>query len=133
MFGVPQRGDVIVFHYPEDPDRDFIKRIIGLPGEQVYIEAGQVYINGAPLEEPYIQKSFTYSSRHAWTLGPDEYFVLGDNRDNSDDSHDFGPIDRSTIIGRAWVSYWPIARWGVVPHHDYALNAVPTPGANIPN
>jgi signal peptidase I len=128
MFDAPKRGDVIVFHSPEDPDRDFIKRIIGLPGEQVYIEAGQVYIDSAPLDEPYIQNSFTYSSSHAWTLGPDEYFVLGDNRNNSNDSHDFGPVNRSAIIGRAWVSYWPIARWGVVPHHNYTLNAVPAPG-----
>lgn len=119
MFGEPARGDVIVFHYPQDPSRDFIKRIIGLPGETVTIEAGQITIAGEVIEEPYIAATSRYSGE--WELDRDEYFVLGDNRANSNDSHNFGPIPREVIIGRAWISYWPVHRWGVVPHHNYDI------------
>ena len=120
MLGEPQRGDVVVFHYPKDPNRDFIKRVIGLPGDTVVIEQGQIAINGAPLAEPYIMADFRYSGR--WQLGPDEFFVLGDNRNNSNDSHDFGPIGRSFIVGRAWMVYWPPERFGLVLHHHYAID-----------
>ncbi|MCZ7547034.1 MAG: signal peptidase I [Anaerolineae bacterium] len=118
MLGDPERGDVIVFHYPRDPDRDFIKRVIGVPGDRVEIEGGQVSVNGQRLEEPYIRGPSRYAG--AWALGPDEFFVLGDNRNNSNDSHDFGPIGRSYIVGRAWLIYWPPDGFGVVSHYDYA-------------
>ncbi len=119
MLGSPQRGDVIVFRYPHDPSRDFIKRIIGLPGETITIDAGQVLVNGVSLVEPYIKARFTYSGEKTWSLGPHEFFVLGDNRNNSNDSHTFGPIPRSVIVGRARVSYWPIHMWRIIPHHNY--------------
>ncbi len=117
MLGEPERGDVIVFHYPKDPDRDFIKRVIGVPGDHVLIDKGQVFVNEELLDEPYVKDAFRYSGE--WSLGPDEYFVLGDNRNNSNDSHDFGPIKRSFIVGRAWIVYWPLDGVGIVPHHDY--------------
>ncbi|MBN1285663.1 MAG: signal peptidase I [Anaerolineae bacterium] len=120
MLDAPARGDVIVFHYPQDPSRDFIKRIVGLPGETVAVGAGQITINGKTIDEPYIKAPFRYAGR--WTLADDEYFVLGDNRGNSNDSHDFGPIKRGVIVGRAWVSYWPVHLWGVVPHYDYSVD-----------
>jgi signal peptidase I len=120
MLGDPQRGDVIVFHYPKNPDREFIKRITGLPGETISVHDGQVFADGVPLEEPYIEVNFAYSGE--WTLGPDEFFVLGDNRTNSNDSHDFGPIDRSVVVGRAWISYWPPQCLGIVSHHTYAVD-----------
>ncbi|KAB2852615.1 MAG: signal peptidase I, partial [Anaerolineae bacterium] len=107
IIGEPERGDVIVFHYDVENKRDFIKRIIGLPGEHVQMKNGLVYINGEPIDEPYVQalcRSATCRDRE-WFLGEDEFFVLGDNRNSSQDSHDFGAIKRSQIVGRAWVRY----------------------------
>ena len=92
MLGDPKRGDVIVFNYPLAPERDFIKRIIGLPGETVTVAQGVVSIDGVPLDEPYISAPPTYEN--TWTLAPDEYFVLGDNRNSSSDSHSWGPLPR---------------------------------------
>ena len=114
----PSRGDVIVFHYPNNPKRDFIKRIIGLPGETVEVRQGQLFVNGTLMEEPYKPDEGTYSWGPA-IVGPDEYFVLGDNRNNSSDSHSWGMLPRSLIIGRAWLSYWPVANWGFIPHFSF--------------
>jgi signal peptidase I len=116
--GNPQRGDVVVFQFPLAQERDFIKRIIGLPGETVSIVEGVVTINGIPLEEPYIAAPPSYSN--TWSLGPDQYFVLGDNRNNSHDSHNWGPLDRKHLIGKAVFVYWPPEGWGPVPHYVYA-------------
>jgi signal peptidase I len=113
----PQRGDIIVFHPPTNPGEDYIKRVVGLSGEQVEIRAGEVAIDGQPLDEPYVNNPGTYSG--SWTLGEGEYFVLGDNRRNSSDSHTFGVISGETVVGKAWVSYWPPESWSVVPHHSY--------------
>ncbi|MEP7358987.1 MAG: signal peptidase I, partial [Anaerolineales bacterium] len=88
--GDPHRGDVVVFNYPLATERDFIKRVIGLPGETVSVSQGLVSINGVPLKEPYISAPPTYEN--SWTLGSDEYFVLGDNRNSSSDSHSWGPL-----------------------------------------
>ncbi len=109
----PQRGDIVVFEYPRAPDRDFIKRVIGLPGEKVEVRNGQVYINDKPLDEPYI------ASPPAYNWGPrivsdGEYFVLGDNRNNSSDSHTWGFLPAQNIIGKAWLSYWPPQHWGLI-------------------
>lgn len=115
----PKRGDVVVFHYPRNPRRDFIKRIIGLPGEKVEIRGERVFINGQELEEPYT----LHKGNYAWgpqRLGEDEYFVLGDNRNSSSDSHDWGSLPRDAIIGKAWISYWPPKHLGLVPHYSYA-------------
>lgn len=112
-FGQPRRGDVVVFRFPHDPSRDFIKRVIGLPGETVAIRDGKVFINGRPLQEPYIRGPIVYTYGPV-TLGPEEYFVLGDNRNASNDSHNWGTLPRSAIIGKAWLIYWPPQRWGVI-------------------
>jgi signal peptidase I len=128
MLGDPKRGDVIVFNYPQATDRDFIKRVIGLPGETVAVRGGVVYVNDVPLDEPYISAPPTYES--TWTLGPNEYFVLGDNRNSSSDSHAWGPLARHYFIGRAVLVYWPPDLWGTVPHYTYAADlAASTPAA----
>ena len=116
----PERGDIVVFHYPRAPDRDFIKRVIGLPGEVIEIRDGTIYINGVPLDEPYIQGP-TRGNMAPRTLGPDEYFVLGDNRDNSSDSRSWGPLPKDKIIGKAWLSYWPPDMWGLIPTPNYSF------------
>jgi len=118
MIGNPQRGDIIVFHYPLGPERDFIKRVIGLPGETVSVSGHMVRINGEPLPEPYISTPPEYEG--SWTMGDDQFFVLGDNRNSSSDSHSWGPLDRSFMIGKAIFIYWPPTLWGLVPHYTYA-------------
>lgn len=118
----PQRGDVIVFHAEDEQNRDFLKRIIGLPGEQVMMESGQIYINGLLIGEPYIHELCTrrVCRNREWFLSENEYFVLGDNRNISQDSVDFGPIHRDQIIGRAWLRYDGIFDWDILPNLDYA-------------
>lgn len=114
----PERGDVVVFHSPEDPRKDYIKRIVGLPGETVKIEEGHVLINGVRLEETYISRP----GQRSWgpeVVGEFEYFVLGDNRSSSSDSRSWGMLDGNAIIGKAWISYWPPQAWGVVPHYTF--------------
>jgi len=102
----PSRGDVIVFKAPGEVKVDFIKRIIGLPGENVKVDNGKIYINGKRLNEKY-EKQVTTGNVDL-VLGPDQYFVMGDNRGGSSDSRVFGPIKRDTIEGKAWFVYWPI-------------------------
>ena len=113
----PQRGDIVVFR--RDASREFIKRVIALPGETVEVKGGRVLINDEPIEEPYVAAPNAYTMEPR-TIGPDEYFVLGDNRNNSSDSHNWGTIQSSAIDGKAWVTYWPPKSWGVVPHYLYA-------------
>jgi len=114
----PQRGDIIVFRYPYDPTQFFIKRIIGLPGERVEIHDGSVRVanpahpNGFPLNEPYLAPGVTTPGERIVALGTDEFFVMGDNRRQSFDSKDFGPIPRRAMIGRAWLRGWPLERFG---------------------
>jgi len=117
LFGAPQRGDIVVFYREGDP-KDYIKRVIGLPGETVEIVGGAVLVGGQPLDEPYKAPwSGGYAAR---TLAQGEYFVMGDNRGNSQDSRNFGPILFKNIVGRAWIIYWPPSDWALVPHHTYA-------------
>lgn len=116
LFGSPQRGDVVVFRFPRDPSRDFIKRVIGLPGDTVEVRTGRVYINGAPLDEPYLTDSPHYTVPRE-TLASDNYFVLGDNRNSSSDSHVWGVVPRENIVGKAWVVYWPMDSWGLLSNH----------------
>lgn len=119
-FGDPQRYDIIVFPYPENPKKHYIKRIIGLPGETVQIMDGYVYINGELLDESYGNAVMNNAGVAAEpvVLGSDEYFVLGDNRNNSEDSRyaAVGNIKRSDIAGRAWVRIWPFKSFGVLKH-----------------
>jgi len=110
LFHEPQRGDVIVFHYPLDTTKDFIKRIIGVPGDTVKTTSDTVSVNGQVLNEPYISTPFNYDS-NTWKLGAGEFFVMGDHRDNSLDSRTWGPLNRSYIVGKAVAVYWPISNW----------------------
>jgi signal peptidase I len=115
----PERGDVVVFHSPANPKKDFIKRVIGLPGEEVEIRDGVVFIDGVRLEETYLSSP----GKRSWgpeLVGDFEYFVMGDNRSNSSDSRSWGMLDGDGIIGKAWVSYWPLQYLGPVPHYTYA-------------
>jgi signal peptidase I len=119
----PERGDVVVF-VPPNNERDYIKRVIGLPGDTVEIKGGQVYVNGIALDEPYLQ-NLTRADMPARIVEEGRYFVMGDNRNNSSDSRSFGSITPQSIVGRAWLVYWPPSDWGTVPHHTYA--AMPAP------
>lgn len=119
----PRRGDVIIFEYPRDPSRDFIKRVIGLPGETVEIVDGKVYIDGQLMPEPFGPNPGSYTAAPL-TVGPDEVYVMGDNRNNSSDSHLWGPLPQDYIIGKALISYWPPRYWAFVPQYDLTdLNA----------
>lgn len=122
MLRQPKRGEIVVFHYPYDPERDFIKRIIGLPGETISIANGVVTVTQPDgtrmqLDEPYINAPPNYTN--TWTVGPDEFFVLGDNRNNSSDSHSWGMLKREFLVGRALLVYWPLPALRAVDHHDY--------------
>lgn len=108
-FEEPQRGEVIILKNPADPGVYFIKRIVGLPGEIISINNGQVFIDGNLLNETYID-NFSKDDVDSLTLGAEEYFVLGDNRNNSYDSRKFGAIDSDNIIGKVWLRGWPINR-----------------------
>ena len=120
-FHDPERYDIIVFPFQYEENVFYIKRIIGLPGETVYIdENGGIFINGELLQENYGKEVILSAGRAAEpiTLGADEYFVLGDNRNNSSDSRDpsVGNIKRNQIVGRAWVRIWPFSKFGVLKH-----------------
>lgn len=138
--GGPQRGDVIVFKPPRNPNDDYVKRVIGLPGEKVQVIKGQVYINDNLLEEPYQPLSGSYTMPAPVVVPNGQVFVLGDNRNNSNDSHNWGPLPVENIVGRAWISYWPPDQWGVIPR-DAPTNEATlkhlfnqfTPSANAQN
>lgn len=112
--GEPRRGDVIVFEPPNRPGEDYVKRVIGRPGELVEVKNGQVFINNDPLDEPYVVYPASYSMSPR-RVGSDELFVLGDNRNSSSDSHNWGMLSQEKVVGKAWVSYWPPGEWGVIP------------------
>lgn len=100
------RGDVVIFHYPRNPIEDYIKRVIGLPGETVAVHDGKVYVNNQPLDEPYIAAPPQYTGE--WVVPEDQVFVLGDNRNQSSDSHSWGFVPHDLVVGRALVIYWPL-------------------------
>jgi signal peptidase I len=116
-FHDPERGDVIILHPPFDPELVYIKRIIALPGETVEVKDGAVYVNGTKLNEPsYIDPpAYTFPLTE---IPEGEYFVLGDNRNNANDSHKWGTVPRENIIGKVWFSYWPPSEWGLVPRYS---------------
>ncbi len=139
LFHQPDRGDVIVFHPPppNDPTRDFIKRVIGLPGDTVDVRDGSVFVNGARISELFIQQpTFPINVRFSHvTLGPNQYYVLGDNRGNSSDSRAWGPITGDSIVGRAWLVYWPLSEIKLAPNHAEQVpppQSVPPPPQPIP-
>jgi signal peptidase I len=115
----PQRGDVIVFHYPDNPADTYIKRVIGLPGETLEIKGGQVIINDQPIDEPYLPIQAPEAQRGKWTVTQGSYFVMGDNRGHSSDSRSWGLLARRFIIGKVWMTYWPLGEWGTVPQVTY--------------
>ena len=125
----PERGDIIVLQYPRDPSRDFIKRVIGVPGDKVVIENETVTVNGQVLNEPYINSPPKYSGE--WTVPEGEYFVLGDNRNNSSDSHTWNYLPRDLIVGRGWIVYWPASEMDLVPHYEHPLGQVWQPSNQL--
>ncbi len=106
---LPDYGDMIAFLYPEDPSREFVKRVIGLPGDYIEIDRGHVIRNGIPLDEPYVVNADTRSFERVW-VPSDSIYVLGDNRSVSSDSRSWGAVQDQFVIGRAWLSYWPSDR-----------------------
>ena len=127
-FDPPERGDVIVFDPPTGSDKPYIKRIIGLPGEEVTFGDGNVFINGELLPEDYIRDRTRCGARsdNCDVVVPEGYvYVLGDHRSNSSDSRVFGPVPVGNIVGKAWVSYWPVDDVGFVPHESYTDDAGP--------
>lgn len=121
----PNRGDVIIFKSPQNPDVDYIKRIVGLPGDRVMVKNGYVYVNGIKLNEYYLKDltllfpgSFVQEGVEI-AVPSNDYFVMGDNRPHSSDSREFGPIDKKSIIGKALIRYWPPQMMGVIPGISY--------------
>lgn len=112
--GEPQLGDVIVFHFPRDPEQEYIKRVVGLPGDMVKIQRGVVFVNGQALVEPYIADQPDYQNQ--WQVPENHLFVLGDNRNNSSDSHRWGPVPMEQVVGKALFVYWPPQEWSMINH-----------------
>jgi signal peptidase I len=113
----PQRGDIVAFHLQDSPSSNstqlFVKRVIGLPGEIVTTDQGQVSIDGVPLNEPYIINPGSYNGE--WHMVKDQYFVLGDNRGDSKDSHNWGGLPRENILAKVIWIYWPLDNFGEIP------------------
>ncbi len=112
----PQRGDIIVFRFPGNQQKRYIKRVIGIEGDFISIQDGQVSINGLSLDEPYIAAAPTYEGE--WVVGSGSVFVLGDNRNNSNDSKNWGTLEEDAIIGKAILVYWPPTEIGLIPHFE---------------
>lgn len=130
LLGDPQRGDIVVFEAWQQgsngEERDYIKRVIGVPGDTIEIRDNLVLVNNQVLSEPYLDDDNARSRAVGpIVLGSSEYFVMGDNRDNSSDSRDFGPLEKDRIIGKAWLSYWPPGDVGFIPDaaSSFALGA----------
>lgn len=123
LIGDPERGDVIVFHYPGDTEQDYIKRVIGVPGDTVEIRDTLVYVNGEQLNEPYINEPCDpgHCPDGQWELGDEQYFVMGDNRNRSSDSRSIsvGLVSRDYIVGEVLIRYWPPEDWGIVNRIAY--------------
>lgn len=119
-FSEPQRGEVIILQNPRDNSQVFIKRVIGLPGEQIKVSNGQVYINSEVLSEPYLpsgtntQGGAYLSEEEEVTVPDNQYFVMGDNRGGSSDSREWGPISKDLIVGQAWLRYWPLKAFTLI-------------------
>lgn len=108
-----ERDDIVVFHYPRDPSKSYIKRVIGLAGDHIRIDDGQVFVNGKAIEEDYVPAEYADSRSFQEVVVPlESYFVLGDHRTMSNDSRDFGPVNQSFIYGKAVFGYWPVEKLG---------------------
>lgn len=121
QFNDPQRGDIVVFRFPLDPTQDLIKRVIGLPGDVVQVENGVVSVNDNVINEPYIAATPDYSG--TWVVPPDQLFVLGDNRNDSSDSHAWGMLPMNNMIGKALLIYWPPPNWNLINHTNVVIAA----------
>ena len=113
LFHGPERGDVVVFHWPLDTSRDFIKRVIGLPGDIITTDSTTVRVNDVAINEPYISEPWNPAAGR-WAVPPNDYFVMGDNRRFSDDSRDWGFVPKNYIIGKAVMIYWPVSSWQLI-------------------
>src|SRR5437660_12050507 len=110
-----ERGDIVVFHYPRDPSKSYIKRVVGLDGDHIRIDGGRVLVNGKMLEEDYVPRAYADERSYPEMVVPDNgYFVLGDHRTMSNDSRDFGPVASAYIYGKAVFGYWPMDKMGRV-------------------
>lgn len=126
--GKPERGDVLVFHNPRNTNEDYIKRIIGIPGDTVEIHDQAVYINGQPLPEDFPHRAIPPGEFSGpFQVGDNQLFVMGDNRPNSSDSRVFGPIDQELVVGQAWLRIWPLNEFGIVQHEDLIPDGVLNP------
>lgn len=131
-FSDPERGDVIIFHAPpaarcpQELQCDFVKRIVGMPKENIEIKSGRVLIDGRELKEPYLDQISEVNSQDTQSmtikLNEGEYFVMGDNRDHSSDSRAWGPVDKEMIVGKAWLCYWPLPRAGFIKSASLSNN-----------
>ncbi len=118
----PQRGDVVVVYRPGDPTEELLKRVIGLPGETVAVRDGKIHIDNRLLDErEYLSDASTTNSEATWDVPPDAYFVIGDNRSVSQDSRNFGPVPRASIVGQVLLIYWPFDKAQQVPHGEPGL------------
>lgn len=116
------RGDIVIVHSPVQEDIELIKRLIGKPGDTVELRDNRVFVNGAALDEPYLPGDANSGPRNnssSWTLGDNQYFIMGDNRSASQDSRFFGPVEGTRVAGRALVVYWPFSEFSLVQHHVY--------------
>ena len=125
LFHAPERGDVIVFHWPIDTNKDLIKRVIGVPGDVIVIDSKTVRVNGVLLNEPYIMAPVNPAG-NKWVVPPNEYFAMGDNRLVSDDSRDWGFVPKSYIIGKAVFVYWPLNSWQFINTYQSVYTKIPT-------
>jgi signal peptidase I len=124
LFHAPERGDVIVFHWPVDTNKDLIKRVIGVPGDVIVIDRTRVRVNGILLTESYITAPANPLG-NKWVVPPNNYFVMGDNRLVSDDSRDWGFVPKSYIIGKAVLVYWPLNSWHFIDTFQSVYSSIP--------
>ncbi len=123
LFQQPARGDVIVFVFPQDTTKDLIKRVIGLPGDTIVTTSSTVQVDGVILNEPYVKVPYNLEGRQ-WVVPPNNYFVMGDNRQFSDDLRYWGFVPKSYIIGKAVMIYWPISNWQFINTYSSVFTAI---------
>ncbi|MBI3161002.1 MAG: signal peptidase I [Chloroflexi bacterium] len=116
VFTDAERGDIVVFYFPMDPGQELIKRVIGVPGDHVVVKDGTVTVNGQALSEPYIAEAPRYNGE--WGVPDGQLFVLGDNRNDSSDSHSWGLLPAGNVVGKAVVIYWPPQMWKIIRHGE---------------